>query len=212
MNILPRLLLCPLLFLLPACDTTKGSGKKITEDRPVGSFTQIRNDSMADVHVTIGSTPSLSVTIDDNLIKMVTTEVRDGILVVDTDGNFFNTGGMSVTVTVPSLDSAETTASGDIQIIGLKGTSFTATVGGSGDLIVSGEVDSINASNGGSGTLNLSKLQARTAKATVTKSGDLQVNASETLDATSSGSGDLKYSGTPTLDSKPTGSGKIMPE
>ena len=211
MNALP-LLLCPLLFLLPACDTTKGSGNKVTEDRPVESFTRIRNDSLADVHVTIDSPPSLSVTIDDNLVEMVTTEVRDGMLVVDTDGNFFNTGGMSVNVSVPSLDSAETTSSGDIQIIGLKGTAFTATVSGSGDLIASGEVDSIDASNGGSGTLNLSKLQARTAKATLTKSGDLQINAAESLEAKSSGSGDLKYSGTPTLDSKSTGHGKIMPE
>src|SRR5438876_8831238 len=67
-------------------DCVKGSGKVVTQTRQVGTFTAIRLDSIGDLTVEPAGTNSLTVTTDDNLQPIVTSEVKDGTLVLAEQG------------------------------------------------------------------------------------------------------------------------------
>ena len=81
---------------------------------------------------------------------------------------------------------------------------------GSGDIIMNGTTQELDASVTGSGDVDCHNLQAKNAKATVSGSGDLSVNCTQHLEAKVTGSGDITYKGKPsTLDKKVSGSGNI---
>jgi hypothetical protein len=64
-------------LLLGGCGltTVEGSGVEASEQRDVEAFREIELDGSADVTVTIGGPPSVTVTTDDNLLERVTAEV-----------------------------------------------------------------------------------------------------------------------------------------
>jgi hypothetical protein len=53
-------------------------------------------------------------------------------------------------------------------------------------------------------------VEADTAYATISGSGNIMVNVKKYLDATISGSGNIKYSGTPVVDTHISGSGSVI--
>ncbi len=69
------------LLLLGGCSSlpggTAGSGTAKTETRPVAGFTSIELAGTGDVQVKQTGTESLTVTADDNLLPLLTTEVVD---------------------------------------------------------------------------------------------------------------------------------------
>ena len=58
----------------------KGSGILKTESRTVAPFTAIRLDAPADLVIDRTGTQSLSLSVDDNLLGLFTSEVKDGTL------------------------------------------------------------------------------------------------------------------------------------
>lgn len=54
--------------------------------------------------VKVGTTPSVEVTTDDNLLPLIRTSVADGPLTVDIDGSISTHLGVPVTVVAPNLD------------------------------------------------------------------------------------------------------------
>lgn len=148
---------------------------------------------------------------DDNLISHVTTDVRDGALVISERGSFTTKVPLAVEVTMPNLDSARLMGGGTISIDGVEARRFSAEVLGSGMLTISGTVDQLDASLAGSGNMQLGDLTARVVTATVPGSGRLEVHATHTLDASIPGSGAIVYSGQPkTLKQIVSGSGAIV--
>ena len=98
-----------------------------------------------------------------------------------------------------------------MRIDGVKGKQFDALLPGSGVLRVSGTVDRLDATLGGSGDMQLENLIARDARVAVPGSGRLQVHATGLLRATVAGSGAIFYRGDPSsVTQSVTGSGVII--
>jgi hypothetical protein len=84
------------------------------------------------------------------------------------------------------------------------------TLPGSGTLTGSGTTTQLDATVGGSGTIQFTRLVAKDVRAIVSGSGSIFVTATEKLDASVSGSGAILYAGSPTEVTKSvTGSGAI---
>src|SRR5206468_9037998 len=112
----------------------RGSGVEKTETRQVGDFRAVEVEGPADVAVTVGSAPSLTVTADDNLLEHVVTEVREGTLFVGMKpGSYSPRVGLKVVATATALDSAKVSGSGDLALSGLSGERFRIQISGSGD-------------------------------------------------------------------------------
>ncbi len=209
-----RIVLVAVLVLLPAigtaaAGTVKGSGNVQIEERSVGDFHGVSLMGSPDVHITVGGAPSLSIEAEDNILALISTEVRGGVLHVGSEQSFSSRKGIHVTLTVPELRSVKVQGSGDIEAEGVHGDLFTARVKGSGDIEVTGSVQRVEAEVLGSGDIKMFGLDAVDGEATVKGSGDIDIQASGTLDLTVLGSGDIRYRGGAEVNKEVHGSGDI---
>ena len=192
-------------------DSIRGSGVEVTDQRELAPFAAVELAGANTVTVDVGPAQAVAVTGDDNLVDNVTTAVRADRLVIDDPGGFDTEGPMSVTVSVPSLDALSLSGMGTVTVVGVTGPEFTADLSGTGTLVVSGSVDRLTATQSGLGTLELGGLAARDVVASLEGTGDVNVQATSTLDATLTGTGSIVYSGSPSVTTHNTGVGSVTP-
>ena len=192
-------------------DTMRGSGVEVTDQRELAPFAAIELAGANTVTVRVGPAQAVAVTGDDNLVDNVSTTVRANRLLIDDRGGFDTEAPMSVTVSVPSLDALSLSGMGTVTVVGVTGPEFTADLSGTGTLVVSGSVDRLTATQSGFGTLELGGLAARDVIASLEGTGDVNLQATSTLDATLTGTGSIVYSGSPAVTTHNTGVGSVTP-
>ncbi|MFI5386025.1 MAG: head GIN domain-containing protein [Fimbriimonadales bacterium] len=187
-----------------------GSGKAGTLSRKVGSFKSVALDGSMDADITIAKASDIEITGDDNLIKLVKTEIRGDTLHIYVDGSYTTKHPLKATFSVPALEAASISGSGDLNLHSYRGSSLKLSIAGSGDLKADGATDRLDARIAGSGDLNLYGLKAANAKVSVSGSGDVQLTVTGNLAASVAGSGDVHYRGRPThVDKSVAGSGEV---
>jgi Putative auto-transporter adhesin, head GIN domain len=190
--------------------TVQGSGVSASQARSLPPFSSIHLAGSNRVTVYVGGEQSVVVHADDNLIEHVTTNVRDGALVVSETGSYATTSPMAVDVTVPELDSVTLSGSGILGVEGVSSRAFVVRAPGSGIIKASGTANALDASLDGSGDVQLQDLLAQDARASVSGSGRMQVHATRTLVASISGSGAIFYTGGPQVTQSISGSGVVI--
>jgi hypothetical protein len=192
-------------------NVVEGSGTAATDIREVAPFTSVDLAGTNNVSISIGKEQSVNVQADDNLIDVVTTEVRAGQLVIDNQGNFRTRSPMSVEITLPQLSAVTMSGSGTLTVQGVRAETLSVRLPGSGVIRVSGTTDRLQVSLDGSGELRLNDLIATQATAVVSGSGLIQLYASEALNAKVSGNGTISYQGNPNqVTQSVTGTGAII--
>ena len=112
-------------------DFVEGSGVVVSEVRPVGEFRRIQLFAVASVEVTVGQDLSpLRIEAEDNLIGLISAQVRDGALQITTSRPYTTTTAVKVSVNVPTLDRVELLGVGDFNVAGLSGDLFEAFISG----------------------------------------------------------------------------------
>ena len=66
-------------------EALKGSGTVVTESRAVAGFTGVDLSGVGILRITQGATETLTIQTDDNLLPLITTEVRNGTLIIAID-------------------------------------------------------------------------------------------------------------------------------
>lgn len=208
------------LLLLAACNWSdtfgepvlKGSGNLKTETRPVASFTAISVSAAASLEIEQTGQESLSLTADDNLLPLFTSEVRDGTLFLGvTEGQRVTWTGKEphFKVTVSELRKLKVSGAASVKATKLDSNSLTISLSGAADANIDGRANNLSISVSGAGTLNAVDLVAKRATVIVSGAGDVTVNASDELDARVSGAGTIWYVGSPKLQSRVSGAGTI---
>jgi hypothetical protein len=187
-----------------------GSGVAATETRPLPAFHRIDLAGSNSTTIHVGPKQSVDVYADDNLVRVVTTTVSDGTLLVDDVGSFTTKVPMRVEITVPTLDSVSLTGTGTIDVAGIDSKTFTAQLTGSGTITAAGTTGALDATLSGAGDCRLRQLAARDVTARLEGAGRLTVSASRSLDASVAGTGVIAYTGSPTrVRTDVTGTGAI---
>jgi hypothetical protein len=187
-----------------------GSGKIISEDRDVPSFTKIEVSMGVDVTVNVGKTQKVTLAFDDNLIDLIKTRVRGGTLEIYSRESFSSDSDCRIEITVPELDGFDLSGSGNIEIHNLAGKEFSLDLSGSGDIILDGKTSELDISLSGSGNVDARDLTADEASVDVAGSGNVSVRVLKELDASVAGSGDIEYYGNPEdVNTDVAGSGSI---
>jgi hypothetical protein len=208
------------LLLLAACNwsdtyggpSIKGSGNLKTETRVVEKFTAIVISGSANLEIEQTGEESLELTIDDNLLPLFTTEVRDGTLFIGTaEGKrlTWNGKGPRIKVTVRELRKLKVTGAVSVKATKLDTDSLTISISGAGSASIAGRSDNLSISISGAGSLDAADLQAKRATVIVSGAGDVTVNANDELDARVSGAASIWYIGSPKLQSRISGAGSI---
>jgi len=204
-------------FLLVGCDNddvsdgdrVRGSGHVATESREVSGFNEIVLLGSGDVIVSVTGIESLVIDAEDNIMPLLTTEVRNGRLELGSDTSFSANLGITYTITADVLNGVTINGSGDVTASGIDASSFEATINGSGDIEPAGTTEELTVGINGSGSYRGADLTASTGTVEVAGSGSVVVNVSDDLDVSIGGSGDVEYIGDPAVTHSIGGSGDV---
>ncbi len=213
------------VLLLFSCDELfnclDGNGVLKTEKRFVSEFYGVENHTSFELEVIADSIFAVEVIADQNLLSHISTSVRDGNLIVDTDNDrcLNSSHNIIVEIRMPVLDLVELTGSGNIDVydfdchyieiknsgsgdIDITNMVSTSTVDvvltGSGDVVlVWGKARKGNYLLSGSGNIEANDFKVDECYATNSGSGHIYCYVYDLLHATISGSGDIFYSGSP---------------
>lgn len=211
----PMRALATLMVLLAACSdgsTVRGLGDAVTENRPLpATVTGIGLALDAAVSITVGATPSLSITAQPEILAEIVTEVDGGALEIRTRPGIRleTTERPTITVILPTVDSLAVSSSGTITATGAEGPRLAATMSGSGSITVAGTVTSASLVVSGSGSIDTRAMVVDAAEAVVSGSGTIRLTVTGSLDAVVSGSGSIIHQGGAVVTSVVTGSGSV---
>ena len=201
------------VLAVSACDISvfgeRGSGNVITESRTVSDFDEVVLSSSGKVVVEVNGAESLTIEAEDNIMPLLTAEVRNGRLELGTTSSISPTVTVVYTISAATLDGVSISGSGDITVVEINTDSFKAEISGSGQIEVAGTSDALEVEISGSGRYAGANLAVSVATVDVSGSGHAVVNATDELDADVSGSGTVEYIGDPILSSSISGSGDI---
>lgn len=209
----------------------EGNGILRTEDRAASGFSQVASSGDYKVTIMPGPEYSVEVTAESNLLSYIETDVVGNTLKIRTRGMYSlrEHRDIEVFITTPVLDGLSISGSGMIQTGSFVGDDFHIAISGSGDIDTDVSANQIKANVSGSGTVFLQgdaydtefvisgsgKIRAYDliqdyCRGTISGSGDMYVNVSETLNATISGSGRIYYVNFPEIHTSISGSGKVV--
>ena len=214
----------------------KGNGQSKTETRQVSDFTSLASQGSMDVVIDYGTSNTITVEADENLLPYIETSVENGKLTIKSKKgvNLDSRLKLSVHVEMTKINSLQQSGSGNMKgsgaftsdgktDIGVSGSGnlklgfesfqdLELSVSGSGNLdLKGGNTNSLNAKVSGSGNVDCSSVTSKDVDAKVSGSGNIKVYASNSLDAKVSGSGNVFYKGgAQNITSKVAGSGKVM--
>jgi hypothetical protein len=189
-----------LLLSFSACHHRKGvqgSGVRKTEKRDLGAFKSIETNGAFEVQVTCQQSPSFEIEGDDNILPLITTQVRDGVLNISNDTGYRTAKGIIVRIGTPDVESVTSHGAGNIHITDIKNERLAISTTGAANIKAAGQTQFVSISSTGAGKIDADKLHAERAKVTVTGAAIVEVYANQRLDATVSGVGQVTYAGSP---------------
>ena len=204
------------LLLVAGCGvtlpgTTTGSGAVRTETRTVSGFSAVELGGTGDVTIQQNGTESLTISAEENILPLLTSEVVDGTLKLGVkDGaNLGATQPITYQITMKNLSALDLGGSGNQTATGVKTTSLRVRIAGSGAVTTSGTADAQEIQIAGSGTYRGLGLTSRTASVDSAGSGSVELAVSDTLDVKILGSGTVTYAGSPRVTQSIMGSGTL---
>jgi Putative auto-transporter adhesin, head GIN domain len=225
-----------LLPLAAQAERVSGSGRTSTEQRSLPPFQGVALSGSMDLVVRQGSTQQVEVTVDDNLLPFLETEVTgsgaDARLQVrwKRGMSIYTKTDARIHVTVPRLTSLAASGSGDMTVepfetpslsISVSGSSDTRlqklttaalqiSISGSGDVEGAGSATRLKIGIAGSGDVKLREMKSDEVSVNIAGSGDASVHADKALEVRIAGSGDVVYTGNAaTVNAKVAGSGSV---
>jgi hypothetical protein len=174
------LLACEVTFsgIDVSSDTIRGSGDVRQEDRTVSGISGVELAMQGTLTIELGSTESLRIEAEDNLLEYIQTDVSAGRLTIETERgiNLRDTEPINFFLTVTELDSIRISSSGDILAPDLQADRFSITITSSGDLTM-GDLDcnSLSVESSSSGSLTMGTLTSETINVRISSSGDVEI-------------------------------------
>jgi hypothetical protein len=210
------------------------SGVIVSETRDVSGFTALDMRTLGKVVLTQDDNESLTITGSDNIVSLVTTTVRDGVLTIETSRPINITGTNSnnvLTFDITVQDLAGVTISGlaDVEMDALNTSTLAVTMSGAGKVVLStlsadsvditvsglgsveigGQVTQQQIEISGAGDVQNGDLECQTANVTISGLGSATVWVTGELTGIISGGGNVRYYGSPQADTQSTGVGKF---
>ncbi len=201
------------VLVLPACSGGT-AGPPVTEQRGVDAFHSIDLRGAGDAEVTVGPAASVTLVADAATLKSTSTEVRNGMLIIESRGGwpwFGKSSRVEMRITLPTLNALALNGAGNIRISGVHGQALSLSLQGAGNLVASGQTAALNARLNGAGNMDLSRLVAGDATIAVNGAGNLTAHVTGSLQAEVNGVGSISYAGKPRqVESNINGVGRIV--
>ena len=188
-------------------DSIEGNGALTRDQRAIATVQGLDVNGSITVDVRVGPATMLVVEADSNLLPFIRTELRGDRLVIEKERSFRTNNPVRVTYTVPRLTAVRHNGSGHVSVQDLNGAPLVVEERGSGSVLLTGRVSSLQARSNGSGQLDLADLVSQEAELSSTGSGGITANVKQSLVARNGGSGGIRVYGNPV---RRTVSGKLV--
>lgn len=203
-----------LTFSCSKYEYIRGGGQTLTETRTVPAFTGVETHYDIKANIIYGTTQEVKVTGYENLLAVLETEVRDGILRLKYNSRYstIRNGNVVVNITAPLVSKATIHGSNNIEISGFRNSQqFEGLIHGSGNIRVSNSVSDVaKLLIYGSGRIDAKELQTKRTEAGIYGSGNVFVTVSDHLEAKIYGSGNINYWGNPAVQTEMQGTGRVI--
>jgi hypothetical protein len=192
-------------------NSVKGSGNVITENRTVSGFDSVSLNGNGKLEIDQNGTEALSITADDNILPLLTSEIKGTQLVLRVKSGTSISPSKTIVFKVGARNLTAISCAGDTTAVatGIHTDSLKLDIAGSGDMSAEGSSDRQEITIAGSGKYLGGSLKSRIATINIAGSGDAVLAVSDKLDVTIAGSGSIKYLGDPTVKQSVLGSGTI---
>lgn len=228
-------LLVALLFALffSACQfnsgkTVTGSGNVKTENRNLSGFTGISVQRALEVEVEQSDKFEVVVEADDNILSHITTDVRNGILVIETDiNNFDNVNKKKIRVKMPTVNSLESSSASFIKSkntliaenltldassasrieVSVESENLSCESSSGSTIEIQGKAIKLNADSSSGSTVNAKNLLTNDIIATSGSGSSINVHPILSLAAEASSGSSIHYNNVPKKLAKSTSSG-----
>jgi len=179
-----------------------GLGVRKTEKRDLQSFKSIDASGAYEIQVTCQKPAAFEIEGDDNILPLIKTEVRDGVLYVSNEKNYTSDKPVSLRITLPDLTGFSTHGAGKVRIIAVKNEQLELSSSGAADINASGQSHFVDIGSNGAGKIDTSNLRAEKVRVSIAGAGAADVYVTEQLDVTVSGAGHVTYGGDPKVVNK----------
>lgn len=225
-----RILIAGLVLMMTAAPWAWAE-EMTAEFRPLTGFRQVAMKCSGQLFVKEGRGFRVRVEAEADVLPRVTTEVKDGRLIIDREGLFGSGDPIKIWVTAPQFTRLSLFGSGDIislsrlrsdkLTLDLKGSGaielelavdrLETTLTGSGRAAYKGTAGEQRFTVNGSGSLHAAGLATGTSVIVIRGSGKAEVSAAERLEVKIYGSGEVTYRGRPDkVEQKIYGSGRVI--
>ena len=189
------------LTLLGGCHhqfgNVSGSGTMKLEKRDVPAFSAVNISGAYDVEIVVQKAQSLEIEGDDNLLPLIRTQVKNGVLSINNEKSFSTRKALRLIISVPALDAITTSGASEFTVTNVKSDEFNIEASGAGSLHISGETKALEVGMSGAVSLDAKDLKAQKVSVTSSGAASADVYASEELRASVSGAGNVDYYGDP---------------
>lgn len=176
----------------------KGSGRMVSEVRELADFHGVDVGGVFHVEITAGKDYAVEIEADDNLLPLITTEVKRGVLRIKTERKLSSENPMRIRISAPNIDSLDVSGAAKVNVAGLKNESIAVDSSGASKIKVVGETAMLKVDVSGATQVDAESLTAGEASIEASGASQVDVNVTGELRTDASGASKISYSGTPT--------------
>ncbi|MFA3781943.1 head GIN domain-containing protein [Melioribacteraceae bacterium 4301-Me] len=175
----------------------RGEGNLIEEKRDITSFNKINVAGAFTIDIIIKEKPSLSISAEENLLRYIKTEVKNGVLYIDTRKNISPIRSIKIYITTPQLNKIISSGANAIFVEGINNENLDIDLSGAGEIKLKGKSQNLKLDLSGVGEVNAQQLNAESVIVRVSGAANAKVYASKYLKASVSGVGSVDFYGNP---------------
>lgn len=224
-----------LAILFSSCGFDIGSGKKgngiLEEDQRTvnGDFSAVSASEGLEVYVTQGNDYEILVEADENVIDLIATDLKKGVLRIHTIENI-GRATKKIYVSLPKITALETSSGADLiakstiraesielnassgsdlQIDDLKADKVNADTSSGAAIKIAGEANTFHSNASSGSAIKAANLTTAVCRAKASSGARITLNVTESLVAEASSGADIQYSGNAKVEGKNSSSGSV---
>ena len=187
----------------------KGSGKREAQKREIAPFTSISTEGAFNIEIVCQKTLSVEVEGDDNILPLVTTEVKGNVLQISNSKSYSVNEPVTFRIAVPNLESILADGAGKIQITGVNNDKIQISSNGAPSISVSGTTKMVGVDSNGAAKIDTHNLRSAHAVVDTKGASKVDLGVCDKLDVNVSGVSHVTYRGDPVVNKTIHGPGKV---
>lgn len=188
----------------------KGSGNIAKENREISDFKSVDVGGVFQVEITAQKDFSVEVEADDNLLPLIKTEVRGGVLKIEAEKKIESRNPIIVRISMPDVEDLDVSGAAKVSLTNLSNENLQIHSSGASKIKIEGTTTNLAVDVSGASKIEAENLKAENVSVDASGASNVSVSVSNELKVDASGASNISYSGTPkNLEKKTSGASNV---